>query len=207
MDWDWKFWSTFAATVIGLGIMGWQVRIMKQQITALPSARNANRAKLERQITKRLYTPVFIMAGLVLMSWLPYVLMGGPGADRIPLLIVAWSGAENGCNAAVDTSGIAKASEKYRLFLVCHITNPAVDQLEDESIAISKPFNITGGLVQILILYPPGSEITKVAKLGTQTTHTLVLLPKDKDGSTIRKLSDVSREGGQIILPGGKKNF
>jgi hypothetical protein len=75
--------------------------------------------------------------------------------------------------------------------------------MEDDKIAISKPFQITGGIVPIVIAYGPSDPIKSVVRLGSQTAFTVILLPKDRDGSTIRRLSDVSKEGGQILLQGG----
>ena len=56
----------------------------------------------------------------------------------------------------------------------------------------------------ILILYEPNAPIKTVAKIGTVTAVHVVLLPKDQDGTNIKRLSDVIREGGQIPVPGGK---
>jgi hypothetical protein len=200
---DYKFWSTFAVNVVGLAFMAWQIQLMKQQIGDLPSSRSTRRLSLERKLSRRLYVPVVVMAGLVLLSWLPYVLANRP-SDVLPNLMVAWGGGEKGCSAVVDTSGIVQVKEKYRLFAVCRINDPTIDPLEDEHIAISKPFNITGGIVQIVILYNPSSAIATMAKPGTSTAELLVLLPSDQDGSRIKRMSDITKEGGQILTTGGR---
>jgi len=140
----------------------------------------------------------------VLVSWLPYILVTSKASNVIPQFLVAWGGTDKGCTVVVDTSGIVRTKDKYRLFLACQISDPTVDQLEDERIAVSKPFKITGGLVQISILYEPSSGIATIAKPRSVTNIIVVLLPKDQDGSRIRRLSDVNKEGGQIIIPGGK---
>jgi hypothetical protein len=112
-------------------------------------------------------------------------------SQRIPSMTIGWSGFDKGCASAVDTSSLSKVRSKYHLFLVCHI------------IAVSSPFNITGGIVQILVIYNDNSPIKTVAQPGTQTQLSLILLPKDQDGSRIKSLSDVERYGGQILIPGG----
>jgi hypothetical protein len=198
MEWDWKFWATLFVNVIGLGIMWLQLRIMKKQIAELPSPRSAKRLSVERQLSKRLYIPVFVMAGLVLLSWLPYVLTSTHSATYQPI-VIGWGGSVDGCAAQVQTSTIMKQASGYRLFLICHIADPTIDQMEDEKIAISKPFNITGRVVLMEIRYPPSAPIREVAKEGSVTEHKLVLLPKDEDGSRIRKLSDVAKVGGQVL--------
>jgi len=200
---DYKFAVTLVVNVVGLGFMAWQVRLMKRQMENLPSSRSARKVELEKRIVRKLYVPVVLMAGLVLLSWLPFV-VGSSQPSTLPVFLASWGGALDGCAATVDTSGFVKASEKYRMFLVCHIMDPSVDELEDDKIAISKPFHITGGMVSILISYTPSTPIKSVVKVGAPTGVSILLLPKDQDGSAIRKLADVARDGGQILLPGKK---
>jgi len=109
----------------------------------------------------------------------------------------------DGCTAMIDTSSFAKAAVKYRVLLACRIFDPTVDELEDDKIAVSKPFQITGGMVSIVINYGPSDPIRSVAKLGTQTAVIVFLLPKDQDGTNVKRLSDVGKEGGQILIQGG----
>lgn len=199
---DYKFTITLTINVVGLLFMGWQVRLTKQQMERLPANRGKQVA-FERRLSKKLYKPVFLMAGLVLVSWLPFVLRAYQPTP-LPQFVVGWGGALDGCNASIDTSGFVKLADKYKLFLVCMILDPTFDQMDDERIAISKPFPITGGIVPIVIPYGPSAPIRQVARLGTQTGMNVLLLPKDQDGSRIKRLSDVAREGGQILIPGGK---
>lgn len=203
---DWKFWSTLAVNIVGVGIMLRQLHVMKPQIAELPSPRSAARLTLEKKLLKKFYIPVFIMVGLVLLSWLPYVLQGSRD-DVLPIMSVAWGGSDKGCNDVIDTSGLQKAEDKYRLFVACTISDPTVDALEDKNFAISKPFHLNGSLVPIAVMYDAGSAIASVAKPGTMTNHSIILLPKDQDGSRITKLSDVLRDGGKILTPGAKKPF
>jgi uncharacterized membrane protein len=202
---DWKFWSTFVINVIGLGFMGWQVMIMKQQIGGLPSTRSVRRVSAERQITKRMYLPVFAMAVLIIISWLPYMLR--PVHDVLPNMLVAWGATPLGCSAAIDTSGIVSAKDDYHLFDICAVSDSTVDPMENTKIAVSTGFLITGQIVQVTTNYDPNSPIAKSALPGSLITHQIVLLPKDQDGTNIRKLSDVLANGGKILVPGAKKDF
>jgi hypothetical protein len=200
---DYKFVVTLLVNIVGLGIMAWQLRLMKLQSTTLPSARSTRRIELERKLSRKLYTPVLVMAMLVLVSWLPFII----AATRPPVLpnfLAAWGGTTTGCNAQVDTSGFVAVRDKYRLFVVCHIMDATVDELEDRRIAVSKPFNITGGTVSILILYKAADPIMDAIKPGVLTGFTVALLPKAEDGSAVKQLSDVEKLGGQILTPGGK---
>lgn len=199
---DYKFWLTFTTNVLGVGFMAWQIRLMKNQIASLPSPRSTKRAAMERSLTRRLYLPVLLMASLVLVSWLPYVFARQPSV--LPSLITGWSGFDTGCVAQVNTAPLVDHKNKYRVFLACRIFDSSVDEMEDEKIAISRPFNIAGDLINIAIPYDPNSKIVSIAKPGTNTNHFVFILPIDKDGSQIKKLSDVPREGGQILLPGVK---
>jgi hypothetical protein len=200
---DYKFIITVAVNLTGLGFMAWQIRIMKRQMENLPSGRSAKRVALEKRLSKKLYTPVFLMFGLILLSWLPFVISAYQ-TPPLPVFLIGWGGAMDGCDAAVDTSGFVKLAEKYKMFLICHVIDPSIDPMEDDKIAVSKPFLITGGIVPILIAYGPSDPIRTVAKVGTQTAVSVAILPKDQDGSRIKRLADVNAEGGQILVPGGK---
>lgn len=200
---DYEFLITIMVNVAGLGIMWYQVRLMKKQMVNLPSERSARRIESERKLLRRLYVPVFIMGGLVLLSWLPFVVNAGR-PSVIPRFVIGWSGFDKGCNVAIDTSGFVKLGGKYRLFLVCSINDPTVDALEDSRIAVSTARQITGGIEEIAIKYKPSDPISAIAVLGSQTRQSIVVLPKDRDASDIKRLSDVNRVGGQILLEGGK---
>src|SRR5690348_16896819 len=52
--------------------MGWQISIMKKQIGELPSAKSNARIEREKALLKRLYRPVFGMAGMLLLVWVPF---------------------------------------------------------------------------------------------------------------------------------------
>ena len=145
---------------------------------------------------------MFAMVGLILVCWLPFIIEATK-PSHLPVFLAGWGGTMDGCNAAIDTSSFVKVADKYRLFLVCRILDPTVDEMEDDKIAVSKPFQITGGIVSILIAYGPTDPIRSVAKLGTQTGISVFLLPKDRDGTNIKRLTDVSKEGGQLLLQGG----
>jgi len=200
---DYKFILTLIVNVLGLGIMGYQVRLMKKQLVNSPSPRSPRRIEFEKRLSRRLYTPVFIMGGLVLLSWLPFVVDAGK-PSVIPHFLVGWSGFDKGCSAAIDTSGFTKLQDKYRLLLICRIADPRVDEMEDTRLAISTPRRITGGILQIFVEYKPSDPIAPLAQPGTQTNITVVVLPKERDGSEIKRLTDVPNLGGQILLQGGK---
>lgn len=200
---DYKFWATFAINVLAVGLMYWQIRMMKTQIPVLPAPRNAKRLEMEEALHRRLYIPVFVMAGLVLLSWLPFIIAAATPSP-LPVFLAGWGGTPDACNALVDTSSFSKMASQDRLFVACRVVDPSVDELEDEKIVVSKPFQITGSMVSILIVYPPDAPIRTVAHIGSQIAVSVFLLPKDRDGANIKRFSDISREGGQILIQGGK---
>jgi len=200
---DYKFWLAFTTTVIGVGSQLYQIRLMKVKMEDIPSPRSPKRVAAERALVRKLYTPVFVMAGLIFVCWLPFIIQAVKPVP-LPAFLAAWTGTVDGCNAVIDSSAFSRVADKYRLFLVCHIVDLTVDGMEDDKIAVSKPFNITGGMVNILLPYGPSDPIRSVAKPGTQTAVSVVLLPKDRDGKNIVRLSDVEKEGGQLPIQGGR---
>ena len=138
---------------------------------------------------------------LVLLSWLPYV-VNAWSPRPLPSMIAGWGGTDKGCEAVILTDPIIQYKSNYRLFVACRIANPSVDVMQDDRIATSRPFTITGGLLDVSVDYAPSSPIAALAKAGTRTDFTLFLMPKDKDASTIRKLADIESQGGALLLPG-----
>jgi hypothetical protein len=190
-DIDWKFWSILVLNATGVGFMAWQIRIMKNQIVDLPSPRSARRVAAERALTRRMYVPVMLMALLVILSWLPYVFQK-PQPDVFPPVLSQWGGTAESCSAVIDTASFVGAAQKYRVFDVCHIMDPSVDEM-DSKVAVSAPFTITGGQVTIVTHYDPASDIGKEMGKAAKSSnlmvgHSVVLLPKDDDGTDIRKL-------------------
>jgi hypothetical protein len=159
--------------------------------------------RIRKEIIPKTLFPGVRHGGLILLSWLPLVI-GVNRSSTLSHFLVAWGGSVDGCTATINTSGFAQLAARERMFLICRVSDASVDLLEDEKIAISRPFQITGGVVTVNINYDPNSGIKRMAAPGSQTWVHIVLLPKDEDGSRIRKLADVEKVGGQILLEGGK---
>ena len=60
---DTQYVVTLVVNLVGLGLMGWQIRIMKRQLEDLPSPRSAKRVAFEKRLSRKLYFPVFVMGG------------------------------------------------------------------------------------------------------------------------------------------------
>lgn len=205
MSIDWKFWVMFAINIVGIVIMVMQWKIMKQQIPDLPSPRSAKRAAAEDELTKRLYRPIMIMGILILVGWIPYVLSSSNNV--IPPFVSAWGGNQTSCSANIDTSSFTSVRDKYRIVLICTPSDSTVDIQEDTRIAISKPFYITGGMLSMTVTYDAQSAIGKATVPGMAIGQSFALIPINQDGSNIRKIADVKRDGGTMLVPGMKKDY
>ncbi len=199
MDWN-KLGAT--GSLLG-GVFG--ALIFFSQVWPLPQIRQ----RRAHQPIQPLTPPLKWIGALLILSFAmsTAAIFGAwpaPKPERLPNMLIGWTGADKGCLAVVDTTWIASLKDKYHLFVVCHIPNPSVDELENTTIAVSAPFAITGGAVTIRIDYKASSEIRKLAKPGTLTNLSIVILPKDQDGSNIHKLGDVLRVGGAILVAGSK---
>lgn len=193
--------AAITGIVCALPVFGFDVRIKGRAVVG--DVTSENPAAKAGNKTRSWIAVILSIASLLMASFNFYRLTHKEvERARVPNVLVAWTGADKGCISKVDTSWIISVKDKYRIFVVCHIPNPSVDELENTAIAISSPFNITGGLIIIRIDYKSSSEIKKRAKPGTQTSFSIVLLPKDQDGSKIQKLGDVQSSGGLILTPG-----
>jgi len=109
------------------------------------------------------------------------------------------------CTAAVDTSRLEGFKDDYRVILICGVADPSLDPQEDDRISVSSTFHITGSFIGITSkfgrltevwknLHPPAGQSSVV-----QVWHSVALIPKDGDPSTIKRVSDVTRQGGRFV--------
>jgi hypothetical protein len=172
---------------------------------------------------RRPYWPWIVMALLAVVMWIPvYLTYTGTqqqsktkGAD----ILVNWgTGADNGwCQGIVDGAQLAGYQDKYRIALVCGMSDPTIDRISDTRITISQLFTIQPQLIGITAPFsqtmsdavkknleqaiktrmPPAGGIVTVS---WYPWYQVVLLPVGADPSDIHRLSDVSHYGG-ILLP------
>lgn len=132
------------------------------------------------------------MSGVLLATW---------ASGGVPRVVVGWSGAVDGCNGMLDTSRLVGYKDNYRIGFACTVEDATVDQFEDERIGVSNAFTITGGTVPVLILYK-GTKMEGVPVVGGRTNTWAFLFPKDEDIKTVKKLSDIKRYGGVLLVQG-----
>ena len=117
----------------------------------------------------------------------------------------AWTGdyISRTCNAQVDTSRLIGFRSGYRMVLVCGAVDPKLDSQEDNRIAVSSAFHITGAIVGMVAnfgsLNDALKEVPVNAGQGFMLWHSVALIPKDSDPAAIKRISDVVRQGGRIV--------
>jgi hypothetical protein len=122
----------------------------------------------------------------------------------LPMVLNGW-GADSGsrvCSVTIDTSRLVGLKDKYRVIGICGMIDASTDPQDDDRIAVSKPFNITG---QPLAINVPYGDLLLTATNATPSNftvglwHTVALIPKDVNVSEIKHVSDVEKRNGRVI--------
>jgi len=174
----------------------------------------------ERKIT------VGMVAAVGVTTFLWGILITAYATGSVPTVIGSWADDGKACQDAIDTSKLVSFKSKYHVVLICGLTDPTTDRLEDIRIGVSSPFNITGGPIVIsanhgkemaaafpttiaLSPQPPPATTTEssspsqpIQTVNLQIWHEAVLVPKGTDLSRIKRLSDVPKYGGKILRQG-----
>lgn len=130
-----------------------------------------------------------------------------------PMVLTAWGGdsVSKICSAGIDTSRLVGLKDKNRIILLCGAFDPVRDPIEDDRIAVSQPFTITGQTVSVVAPYgamaEAVSEITKLASSQKNQMpnpafmlwHAVAVIPKDVNVTEIKRASDVAKRGGKIV--------
>lgn len=153
-----------------------------------------------------------------LVAFLYGVLITVNATGDIPEVKLAWGPTPTGCYLDVDTSRLSTFRNKYYLLVVCGLSDPAMDKLQQTAITISKPFEIIPGEIRMFAQYGP--EMARLLSQGIIPADAQgpmgaagcrigdgymwflpVLLPKDAELSKITNptLSDVRKQGGKIL--------
>jgi hypothetical protein len=140
-----------------------------------------------------------------ILSFMVGILVSVYATGSLPNVVQSWSGDWNTqiCNATIDTSRLIGFKNGYRMVLVCGASDPKVDPQEDNRIAVSSAFHITGA--PVLVVAPFGSLTEAVKQVppntgqGFMLWHAVALIPKDSDPAAIKRISDVYRQGGRVV--------
>jgi hypothetical protein len=122
-----------------------------------------------------------------------------------PVVLGGWGGdaTARNCAGIIDTSRLVGRKDKDRLVLICGVNDPTRDPIEDDRVAVSRPFTITGQVTNIVAPYgamiAAVNELPQVQGTGFMLWHSVALVPKDVEVSEIKRISDVAKRGGKIV--------
>jgi hypothetical protein len=177
---------------------GWLLLVVVGLIWILQAHRSPDRERIHWGM----------VASVGILAFMTGILVSVYATGSLPNIMQQWSGDPMGqtCNAQVDTSRLIGFKNGYRLVLICGASDPKVDPQEDDRIAVSAAFHITGQPVAVLAPFGNLAEFIKQSPApppGQQTGfvlwHAVALIPKESDPASIKRVSDVYRQGGRIV--------
>ncbi len=125
------------------------------------------------------------------------------GASPLVLLSYGGDAVNKTCNAVVDTSRLVGLREKDHVILLCGVSDPKQDPIEDDRISVSGPFTITGQATAISASY--GALSSAIAGMpqnpnqGFALWHAVAVIPNDVNTAEIKRVSDVAKRGGKVV--------
>jgi len=153
----------------------------------------------------------------VAVAFLFGILIAISSSGGVPNIITAWGSPDHGvCNSSIDMSKILTFRKSYKVAMVCGLTDPTKDKLDDETITVSGPYTIIPGGIQIVApLRPAMAEKIKAIQqaalaaaqanrpfaLDLQVWYDPIIIPNNVSPAKISKLSDVLSLGGKILRP------
>ncbi|MGO9455265.1 MAG: hypothetical protein ACLQDV_30085 [Candidatus Binataceae bacterium] len=197
-----SYWSGIALTLLGLGLIVYIARHLKGKHLTLQHA----------------------LVGALILTWVflgydIYAHRSGRGEEANPLFVdytaISGNPSFGQCLAVITGSPLVKYREDYDVAIMCGIQDTTIDRLENRKVAISKPFSIQDGSMQITVPYSKAMIDSIHDHLSLQATgvpegqplvgqyslwYQVVLLPKtDCEVSDIHRLSDIPRCGGRLL--------
>lgn len=174
---------------------GWLILIFASLVWLLQAHRSPDKERVHWGM---------VTAGCIL-SFMTGILVSVYATGSLPNLMQSWSGdyPNQSCNAVVDTSRLIGFKNGYRMVLICGASDPKVDPQEDDRISVSAAFHITGAPVGMVA--PFGNLVSAFKGVvpntgqGFNLWHSIALIPKDSDPGSIKRVSDVTRQGGRLV--------
>jgi hypothetical protein len=146
--------------------------------------------------------------GMVIASAIVAFLFGSlitiMASSGVPSVITSWGGNANQCASIIDTSRLSTFRHGYKLVLICGISDPKIDLLNNDKIMISQPFEIAPGGVHIVTDTVRQQDKWKSVQqpgISVQIWVIAVLFPSGISIDKINTLQDVINLGGKIIAP------
>lgn len=105
-----------------------------------------------------------------------------------------WERVQNICVGHIDSSRLVSYKRGYKMYLVCGVSDSAVDRITDTRIHISPPFTITGG-TQTITSEIDSARYAMFDRYG-QWWFQVVILREDLDMNRIKSIRDVEANRG-----------
>src|SRR5271157_1580097 len=144
-----------------------------------------------------------MVASVGILAFMAGALITVRSIGSTPVVLGAWGGDANAktCSAMIDTSRLVGLKDKDRVILLCGVADATRDSIEDDRIAVSQPFTITGQTTTIVAPY--GAMEVALASIpqnqGFGLWHSAAVIPKDVNVAEIKRVSDVAKRGGKVI--------
>jgi len=129
------------------------------------------------------------------------VLVTTQGGTSSLNVLQSWGTGPTDCLGQIDTSKLIGFENKDHIVLMCGVSDPKIDPLDDTHIAVSAPFTINGGVILIDAPIDGMSKVIDPLPVGApfQTWHSVALWPASEDVSEIKSVSDIEKHGGIIL--------
>jgi hypothetical protein len=134
-----------------------------------------------------------------LLAFMFGVLLAVKSTGAVPNVIAQWSLQDGKCSVAVDTTKLESFRKNYKLAVVCGVSDPLKDKMDDEAISVSAPFTIVPGGVAIIVPTRPAMAEVLKHTMPAQVWFDPIILPNDISVEKVTKLSDVTKLGGKIL--------
>jgi hypothetical protein len=146
-----------------------------------------------------------MVAAVGILSFMYGTLVTVHAIGVAPNVLTAWGGDTQAktCSSQVDTSRLIGLKDKDKIITLCGVADPTRDPMEDDKIAVSRPFTITGQPTVIVAQYGAMagavSELPQVQGAAFMLWHSVALIPRDVDASEIKRVTDVAKRGGKVL--------
>jgi hypothetical protein len=184
---DYQFLTTLGVNVIGLGVLIYQVVLMRRQIAGRTIAN-------KKSGWFKLYWPLLAMLPLLGSTWIPYFL----APNAAPQYFMTWSPTPNGgAVATIDASLLANHRGSRRIILVGIVMDSSIDPMNETHIAKSRTYEIEPPAMVLEVLGAPGFLAQE--QPGRNVQWYLLEVPENFAIERLVTLADVSHLGGTIL--------
>jgi hypothetical protein len=184
---------------------------------------------LEKTTRRRNIFIIFLLMYAVSAGVLTVVFRKPPGTPQrtesrdvgaLPTLgiIRAW-GADprEGCSSSVAGQLLEEYADQYDVIIACGIESASIDQFADTAITVSSKYTIRPSDIPIETPVSDSMKKAVLAKIGQiprvsntnvnvqiRVWYQVAVIPKNLDLTRVQRLSDVSAQGGRVLVKEGR---